>query len=154
MGESTLSIYHAGERIATHPLFPSYVRNAYSTDASHMPDAFVRPEWDDARIRGRARGIGPSCAEVVERIFARVKVREQAHDPAPSVPGPSEKHGDERLEAACAHALPRLTSPRYRHLKAILDSDLDEGPSPASAEQGSARPSGRVRGADHHRDLG
>ena len=66
----------------------------------------------------------------------------------------SKKYGDERLEAAYAHALPRLTSPRYRHLKAILDSNLDGGPSPASAEQGSARPSGRVRGADCYRDLG
>ena len=153
VGEPTPSIHHAGERIATHPPSP-YVGNAYSTDASHMPDAFVRPEWDDARTRGRARGIGPSCAGVVERIFARVKVREQAHDPALSVPGPSEKYGDERLEAACAHALPRLTSPRYRHLRAILDPDLDEGPSPASAGQGGARPSGRVRGADYYRDLG
>lgn len=154
VGESTLSIYHAGERIATHPLFPSYVRNAYSTDASHMPDAFVKSEWDDARIRGRAHEIGPSCAEVVERIFARVKVREQVYNPALSVLRLSKKYGDERLEAACAHALPRLTSPRYRHLKAILDSNLDEGPSPASAEQGSARPSGHVRGADYYRDLG
>lgn len=154
VGESTLSIHHAGERIATHPLFPSYVRNAYSTDASHMPDAFAKPEWDDARIRGRAREIGPSCAEVVERIFARVKVREQAYNPALSVLRLSKKYGDERLEAACAHALPRLTSPRYRHIKAILDSNLDEGPSPASAEQGGARPSGHVRGADYYRDLG
>lgn len=54
----------------------------------------------------------------------------------------SKKYGDERLEAACAHALPKLTSPRYRHLKAILDSNLDEGPSPASTEQGSAKPLG------------
>ena len=52
VGESTLSIYHAGERIATHRLLPSYVKNGYSTDEAHMPEAFLRPEWDDARIRG------------------------------------------------------------------------------------------------------
>ena len=155
VGESTLSIYHAGERIATHPLLPSYVRNAYSTDGSHMPEAFLKPEWDDVRIRGWARRIGPSCAEVIERIFARVKVKEQAYNPALSVLRLSKKYGDERLEAACAHALPRLTSPRYRHIKAILDSNLEEGPSQrGAAASGGARPSGRVRGADYYRDLG
>ena len=154
VGESTLSIYHAGERIATHPLFPSYVRNAYSTDGSHMPEAFARPEWDDARIRGWARRVGPSCAEVVDRISARAKVKGQAHNPALSVLGLSKKYGDERLEAACAHALPRLTPPRYRHIRAILDSNLEEGPSHGAAARGGARPSGRVRGADYYREPG
>jgi transposase len=111
VGESTLPIYRAGERITTHPLLPSYMRNAYSTDTSHMSDAFARPEWDDVRIRGWAREIGPSCAEVVERIFARVKVRERAYNPALSVLRLSKKYGDERLEAAYAHALPTSPNP-------------------------------------------
>ena len=62
----------------------------------------------------------------------------------------SKKYGRDRLEAACAHALPRLASPRYRHIKAILDSGLDSGagaPSPAPAEPPS-KPGGHVRGAD------
>lgn len=154
VGESTLAIYHAGERIATHPLFPSYVRNAYSTDPAHMPEAFLRPEWDDARIRGWAGKVGPSCAEVIERMFARVKVKEQAYNPALSVLNLSKKYGEERLEAACAYALPRLTSPRYRHLKSILDSGLDEEGTkapPAEAEGGTR---GHVRGADYYRELG
>ena len=119
-----------------------------------MPDALAGPGWDDTRIRGRARGTAPPCAEVVERISARVKVREQAHSPALSALRLPKEHGDERLEAACVHALPRLTSPRCRHLKAVPDSSLDGGASPASAERGGARPSGHVRGADYHRDLG
>lgn len=81
----------------------------------------------------------PPCAEVVERISARVKVREQAHSPALSAPRLPKEHGDERLEAACAHALPRLTSPRCRHLKAVPDSSLDGGrrrPPPNGAARG------------------
>ncbi|MCH3947238.1 MAG: ATP-binding protein [Olsenella sp.] len=104
-----------------------------------MPEAFARPEWDDARIRGRARKAGPSCAEVVDRIFARARLKEQAHNPALSVPRLSKKYGGERLEAACAHALPRLTSPRHRHIKAILDSSLEGGrrtAPPRAAAQG------------------
>ena len=156
VGESTIGIYHAGERIATHRPLPSYVKNAYSTDPAHMPDSFARPEWDDERIRRWARKVGPSCAEVVERIFARVKLKEQAYNPALSVLRLSKKYGDERLEAACAHALPRLTSPRYRHIKAILDSNLDqEGPQDRDgAGDGQEKPAGHVRGADYYRELG
>ena len=125
VGESTVSIYHAGERIATHRLLPSYMRNSYSTDKTHMPEAFVKPEWDDVRLKGWAKKIGPNCTVAVERIFSRVKVKEQAYNPVLSVLNLSKRYGEDRLEAACAHALPKLTSPRYRHLKAILDSNLD-----------------------------
>ena len=156
VGESTLSIYHAGERIATHRLFPPYMRNAYSTDESHMPEAFAEPEWDDVRIKGWARRIGPNCGAVVDRIFDRVKIKEQAYNPSLSVLNLSKKYGGERLEAACAHALPKLSSPRYKHLKAILDSGLDEPPAgrpargkPDGPESG---PRGHVRGADYYRE--
>lgn len=125
VGESTLSIYHAGERIATHRLLPPYVKNGYSTDESHMPEAFLKPEWDDARIRRWAKRIGPSCAAVVDRIFDRAKLKEQAYNPSLSVLNLSKKYGERRLEAACAHTLPKLNSPRYKHLKAILGSNLD-----------------------------
>lgn len=157
VGETTLSIYHAGTRIATHRLYPPYVSNAYSTDEAHMPEAFLKPEWDDARIKGWARKVGPNCAAVVDRIFDLVKIKEQAYNPSLAVLRLSRKYGDERLEAACGHALPRLTSPRYKHLKAILDSNLGEG-SPLSpgrrdgAPGNGAKPKGHVRGADYYKD--
>lgn len=155
VGESTLSIYHAGKRIATHRLLPAYVKNGYSTDEAHMPEAFARPEWDDARIRGWAKKIGPSCAAVVDRIFDRAKVKEQAYNPSLSVLNLSKKYGEERLEAACAHAPPRLGSPRYRHLKAILDSNLDDPAAPMREKPGGGQepgPRGHVRGADYYRE--
>ena len=118
-----------------------------------MPEAFLKPEWDDARIRGWAKRIGPSCLGAVGRIFARAEVREQAHDPALSVPDLSKKHGDERLEVACAYALPRPASPRYRHPEAILDANLDqEGPAEDGPGETRDAPKGHVRGADYHRD--
>lgn len=119
-----------------------------------MPDAFAKPDWDDARIKRWAVVVGPSCAEVVGRIFDRAKLKEQAYNPSLFVLSLSKKYGRDRLEAACAHALPRLTSPRYRHIKAILDSGLDSGagaPSPASAEPPS-KPGGHVRGADYYKN--
>lgn len=153
VGESTIGIYHAGERIATHRLLPPYASNSYSTDPAHMPDEFLRPEWDDARIRRWAADIGPDCAAVIDRIFDRVKLKEQAYNPALSVLKLSKRYGRERLEAACSHALPRLASPRYKHLKAILDSGLDARASePRKASSGGDGPRGHVRGADYYRD--
>ena len=35
--DATLEVYKGGERLATHPLFPAYVSNKYSTAGSHMP---------------------------------------------------------------------------------------------------------------------
>ena len=137
-------------------LRPESARRSNPQLRGYQTHSFARPEWDDERIRRWARKVGPSCAEVVERIFARVKLKEQAYNPALSVLRLSKKYGDERLEAACAHALPRLTSPRYRHIKAILDSNLDqEGPQDRDgAGDGQEKPAGHVRGADYYRELG
>lgn len=84
------------------------------------------------------------------QVFDRAKVKEQAYNPSLSVLNLSKKYGG-RLEAACAHALPRLGSPRYRHLKAILDSNLDDPAAPMRKSPAAARnpgPRGHVRGAD------
>ena len=118
-----------------------------------MPEAFVRPEWDDVRIRGWAKRVGPNCAAVVDRIFDRAKVKEQAYNPALSVLRLSKKYGRERLESACAHALPRLASPRYRHLKAILDSNLDAERDTSPKRRTDTDGAGtHLRGADYYRD--
>lgn len=153
VGESTVSIYRAGERIATHRLLHGHVRNEYSTGRSHMPEAFLEPEWDEARIMGKAKEVGPSCSEVVERIFAHAKVKEQAYDPALSVLRLSKKYGDTRLEEACSCALPKLVSPRYRHSKSILDSNLDKDIPPEKGRNDKRpEPRGHVRGADYYKD--
>ena len=59
VGEETPSACRAGERIATHRLLAPYARNGYPADESHMPEAFLKPEWDDARIRGGRAGWAP-----------------------------------------------------------------------------------------------
>lgn len=151
VGERTMEIYHGGERIATHKLFLPYDRNRYSTDPSHMPEGFDRPEWDDGRIRRWAGSIGPDCLAVIERLFGSVKIKEQAYNPALSVLKLSKKYGSDRLEAACGKALPKLNVPRYKHLKAILDSGLDREPD-QEPKRGDGQPRGHMRGADYYRD--
>lgn len=111
------------------------------------------PERDDGRIKRRASETSPDCTAVVERLFDRVKIKEQERSPALSVPSLSKRYGRERLEAACSHALPRLASPRYRNLKAILDSGLDgQAGSAEKAPSSRAALRGHVRGADCCKD--
>ena len=152
VGESTVGIYHAGERVAAHPLPPPYASNAHQTDPSHTPNGPRRPERDDARIKRRAAGVGPCCAAVAGRISEGVKIRERAYNPAPSAPGPSKGYGGRRLEAACAHAPPKPRSPRRRRLKATPGSGPDAGRGPEGKAAPAGGPRGHVRGADHYRD--
>ncbi|MDO9517418.1 MAG: IS21 family transposase [Methanosarcinaceae archaeon] len=123
--ESLLEIYAKGERIATHKLFPSYMKYKWSTLQEHMPDQFQRTEWDDERIKKWAYSIGNCTGEVIERIFKSVRIKEQGYNATLSVLKLSKTYSDKRLEIACEIALSRIRVPRYNHLKSILASNED-----------------------------
>ncbi|MDO5399237.1 MAG: hypothetical protein Q4G33_15070 [bacterium] len=82
---SILEIYYQHDRIATHVRFPDYVVNRYSTHSEDMPDRFQKPEWDESRIRRWADSIGKYTAEVINRIFESLQIKEQAYNPCLSV---------------------------------------------------------------------
>jgi hypothetical protein len=149
--ESLVEIYHGGERIDTHSRFPDYVTNGWSTHPEDMPDHFQQMEWDDHRIRNWASSLGTSTAEVINRIFASVKIKEQGYNSCLSVLRLSKTYTKERLETACLLALPKFRSPRYRHLKAILASNEDmiylNGQKKTAEEKDTI---GYVRGADYY----
>lgn len=50
-----------------------------------MPGAKLYREWDAGRIRRWADRVGPSCREVVDRIFQRVEFEEQGYNAALAV---------------------------------------------------------------------
>ncbi len=147
--DTVLEIYHSGERVATHKVFPEYIKNVYSTRKEDMPDGLIRPEWDDKRIKGWAEGIGYETACVIERIFSNVKIKEQAYNPSLAVLRLGKTYTPERLECACRIAIGKITSPRYRHLKQILETDQDK----LLVEADWGMPTdegGHVRGADYY----
>ncbi len=125
--DSKLEIYHKGQRLTTHSLFPAYARNRYATHQEDMPPAFRKMvPWDDARIRNWAAAIGPFTSDVIGRIFQSVKIKEQAYNPSLAVLKLSKTYSEERLEAAAELALKRGSkSPRYHHLSAILSANQD-----------------------------
>jgi hypothetical protein len=147
--DTLVEIYCRNERVATHRRFPDYVSNNWSTHPEDMPDRFQKPDWDDTRIRRWAVSIGKSVAEVIERIFIGVKIKEQGYNSCLSVLRLSKTYSDGRLEAACEQALTKFRSPRYRHLKAILASNGDK----LYLEEktgNAADPVGYVRGSDYY----
>ena len=123
--DTTLEVYCDNQRIASHNVYPAYVRNAYSTHDGDMPNGSVKMEWDEERIVRWAEQIGESTQAVICRIFSSVKVKEQAYNPSLSVLRLAKQYPPERLERACDMALEKVASPRWRHLKQILESNQD-----------------------------
>ena len=120
---SMVEAYSDGERVASHPRFPSFVQYRYSTDGSHMPPQFVRAEWDDRRILRWAKEIGPATYAVVARIFDGAQVKEQAYNPALAVLNLTKQYAERDLEDACEYALSKTARPRCKFIKTVLASN-------------------------------
>ena len=125
VSESLLEVYFKGVRIASHKKLPEYVKYKCSTHEEDMPDQFQHTEWDDVRIKKWAYSIGNNVGEVIDRIFANVKIKEQGYNSCLSVLRLSKSYSDKRLEVACEIALTKVRIPRYSHLKSILSSNQD-----------------------------
>lgn len=124
--DRTLEIYISKERVSTHTKYPDYIEDKYSTHPEDMPEQFLQPEKDDVAIRRWAYSIGNNTLEVIERIFAGVKIKEQGYNPSLSVLRLSNAYSEARLETACEYALTKIKTPRYQHLKSILSSNQDQ----------------------------
>ena len=157
--DTTAGVFLAGERLATHPLFPSFARNRYPTHAGDLPEGRSCSGWDAGRIRRLAGRAGPSCGEVVGRIFQRVDCEGRGLDAALAVLGLERRHARPRLGRACATALASgPPSPRHGHLRPVLETSQDPVPGTLADDGGPARtrpaacaaptPAGRRRAMD------
>ncbi len=154
--ESTVEVFLGGERLATHPLFPSYSRNRYSTHEADLPEGKAYSDWDAGRIRRWAVRIGPSCAGVVERIFQSVKFDEQGFNAALAVLRLSHKYTAQRLERACEMALATgKRSVRYRDVEPILKTNQDKLADARAGDDGGPNEdeAGYVRDADFYGEV-
>lgn len=152
--DTKIEIYVRDKRVATHDRFPEYMQNRYSTHKGDMPDQFQQPQWDDERIKSWAYSIGHHTGEVIGRIFAGVKIKEQGYNPSLSVLRLSKAYSEARLETACELALTQVRTPRYHHLKAILAANQDQVylEKKNTAKKDSSE-IGYVRGAEYYGGL-
>ncbi|AXE38840.1 Mu transposase domain-containing protein [Acidipropionibacterium virtanenii] len=146
---TTLEVWSADSRLASHQLLAATAVNRYSTREADLPAGGAWRAWDPGRVRAWANRIGEATATVVERIFASVPVAEQGIDPALAVLRLSRRYSATRLEAAARIGLDSVGSPRYAHLQPILATGRDRAGdrSVASAEDPGT---GFVRGASYY----
>lgn len=111
---ASVELFLDGELVKTHVLQPRGRRTDWADLPEHKAGFFMRtPAWCQAQ----AGTVGPACATLVGELLAvsaLFRLRQ-----AQGVLRLGQRHGDGRLEAACARAL-EAGDPSYRTVKGIL----------------------------------
>lgn len=119
-----VELFYHHRRIASHRRL--YGKEEYSTVREHMPpDKLFFTDWDKERFLEWSAKIGVSTRRVVESIFDRSVVEQQACRPCFGVLALGNKYGALRLERASTLVLSRTSSPSYSGLKSVLEKNLD-----------------------------
>ena len=143
-----LEVYRRDERLTSHLLLPATASNQYRTNEADLPEGRSFQAWDRARIEEWAARVGPATAAVTAKIFETVFIDEAGFDAALAVLKLSRRFSPARLEAACALALRGpIRSPRYAHLRPILDTGQDKTGHTPEPEPDDG---GYVRGGDYY----
>lgn len=128
-----VQFFHNGHLVATHGRKPK----GKQTDFGHYPPEKIAfrmktPTW----CRTRAGEIGPACTEVIAGLLeVNALFRLRA---AQGVLGLADKHGTDRLEAACRKAI-TVGDPSYRTVKGILLAGVETDPlAPGTGDGGAA----------------
>jgi hypothetical protein len=125
--ETILEVYRGDERLTCHLLLPVTTTNRYQTNEADLPEGRSFQAWDRTRIDDWAARVGPSAVPVIGKIFESTSIEEAGHDPALAVLHLSRRFSPTRVEAACARALKGpIRSPRYAHLRPILDTGQEK----------------------------
>lgn len=122
--QSTVTIYYKMNQICSHDRLYGHV-NQYSTNESHMPENHQRFQWNKERFMKWAASIGENTFTVIQKLFDRYKVEEQAYKGCMSLLKLADKYGKARLEDACQLALEHISQPGYKNIKMILQSNQD-----------------------------
>jgi transposase len=128
----TVQFFHQGQLVATHPRRPA----GKQTDFGHYPPEKIAfrmrtPVW----CRARAVEIGPACVQLIAALLeVNALFRLRA---AQGVLGLADRHGPDRLEAACAKAI-TVGDPSYRTVKGILAAATEATPTRRPTGDGGA----------------
>ncbi|MBC7594811.1 MAG: IS21 family transposase [Kineosporiaceae bacterium] len=147
--DTMLEVYRADERLTSHLLLPASTANRYQTNDADLPEGRSWQAWDRVRIDDWAARMGPATVTVIGKIFEAASIEEAGYDPALAVLRLSRRFSPTRVEAACELALRGpIRSPRYAHLRPILDTGQDKtGNIPDESE---ADGGGYVRGSAYY----
>lgn len=105
VSNSIVEIFQNGVRLCSHRRISGKSRQ-YSTHIEHMPEnhkAYV--EMNRENITAWAQGVGINTTELVNRIFGRVKVEQQAYRSCMGLKRIVKTYGADLTEDACVMAL-------------------------------------------------
>ena len=151
-----LRIYVGDELVACHEKFPVWNTNKYRTREEDLPKQAKYVEFNRERIENWSKKIGPKTQEVITRIFKSCTFDEQGYNPCLAVLRLSSKYGGQMLERACDIAISRISTPRYKHINAIIQDQLGEphsNDSNALFQNQDVKAKGMLRGADYYKSL-
>ena len=134
---STVELIHRGTRVDSHAR--SFVRGGRTTKPEHMPSTHrAQAEWTPSRILGWAgQEVGPSARALCEVILRERRHPEWGFRSCLGLLRLAKKYGNERVEKASARAL-CVGARSYRHVKTILQHNLDAAPLPAPDQPAAA----------------
>ncbi len=145
-----VEVFHNGRRITSHRRLRG--RGQSSTYPEHMPASHrAHAEWTPSRLIHWAEKSGPATGRVVEQILRSRPHPEQGYRACLGLMRLGKKHGDGRLEAACARA-ERLAAVSFKTVHNILQAGLDRVPIADESLAPSPPPQGHpnIRGADYY----
>lgn len=122
--------WHNGARVASHRRSYARVGTAV-TLKEHRPQSHEDyGDWPPERMLAWAERFGPHVEEVVRRTMARYPRPEMGYRPVLGILRVAQKHGKERMDAACHRALAVAGSsaPHRRHIEGILKRGLEREP--------------------------
>jgi transposase len=143
-----VEIFYKGERLASH------MRGARAgqtvTLPEHMPSHHkAHAEWTPERIIRWAGESGESVGRAVDTILSRHVYPEQGFRSCLGIMRLGQKHGADRLNAACARIL-QAGSPSYKSIQSILLKGLDSLPLPEQTQEVDPIMHANIRGADYY----
>jgi transposase len=144
---TTVEIFSRGQRVAAHRRDDTPYR--HTTDRAHMPEAHQRMRDGTDALLSWAASVGPMTNAMVDRLIHSNPVREQGWKSARGIMRVAQKHGAERTERACAHALV-LGGRSYRLVASILEHHRENEPLPGEAVVEQVITHENVRGPDYY----
>jgi len=140
----TIEVFARGRRVASHPRSSAVGR--HTTEPAHMPESHRRHlEWTPGRLVAWGEQTGPATGALVAAILTSRPHPEQGFRSCLGIFRLGRRHGEARLEAACARAL-AVGALSYRSVDSILKSGLERAPMPELPPVRATRTHANVRG--------
>jgi transposase len=140
----TVEVFARGRRVASHPR--SSAAGRHTTTSAHMPESHRRHlEWTPGRLVAWGEQTGPATGALMAAVLASRPHPEQGFRSCLGILRLGRRHGEARLEAACARAL-AAGATSYRSVDSILKGGLERAPMPEPPPVRATRTHANVRG--------